>query len=68
MLILYVLDVHEETPSKDSSVRGSNPGWKDTFSIDVKVGEIHRCMIEIYMLGEREKRHVYRGAMVTGGT
>ena len=27
---------------KDSSVRGSNPRWKDTFSIDDKGGEIYR--------------------------
>jgi hypothetical protein len=27
---------------KDSSVRGSNPGWKDTFSIDDKGGEIYQ--------------------------
>jgi hypothetical protein len=27
---------------KDNSVRGSNPGWKDTFSIDDKGGEIYQ--------------------------
>jgi hypothetical protein len=27
---------------KDSSVRGSNPGWKDAFSIDDKGGEIYQ--------------------------
>jgi hypothetical protein len=27
---------------KDSSVRGSNIGWKDTFSIDDKGGEIYK--------------------------
>jgi hypothetical protein len=27
---------------KDSSVRGSIPGWKDTFSIDDKGGEIYQ--------------------------
>jgi hypothetical protein len=27
---------------KDSSVRGSNPRWKDTFSIDDKGGEIYQ--------------------------
>jgi hypothetical protein len=26
---------------KDNSVRGSNPRWKDTFSIDEKEGEIY---------------------------
>jgi hypothetical protein len=36
---------------KDRSVRGSNPGWKDTFSIDVKGGEIYQ--MQRYMLGER---------------
>jgi hypothetical protein len=25
----------------DSLVRGSSPGWKDTFAIDEKVGEIY---------------------------
>jgi hypothetical protein len=42
MLILYILDLHEEAPSEDSSVRGSNPGWKDTFVIDEKGGEIYQ--------------------------
>jgi hypothetical protein len=27
---------------KDSSIRGNNPRWKDTFSIDVKGGEIYK--------------------------
>jgi hypothetical protein len=27
---------------KESSFRGSNPGWKDTFSIDDKGGEIYQ--------------------------
>jgi hypothetical protein len=27
---------------KDSSLRGSNPEWKDTFSIDDKGGEIYQ--------------------------
>jgi hypothetical protein len=26
----------------DSLIRGSSPGWKDTFSIDEKGGEIHQ--------------------------
>ena len=26
---------------KDSSVRGRSPGWKDTFAIDEKWGEIY---------------------------
>jgi hypothetical protein len=42
MLILYVLDVHEETPQEDSSVRGRNPKWKYTFAIDDKGGEIYQ--------------------------
>jgi hypothetical protein len=27
---------------EDSSVRGSSPGWKDTFSIDFKGGDIYQ--------------------------
>jgi hypothetical protein len=27
---------------KDNSVRGRSPGWKDTFSIDDKGGEIYQ--------------------------
>jgi hypothetical protein len=27
---------------KDSSVRGRNPGWKDTFAIDNKGGQIYQ--------------------------
>ena len=27
---------------KDNSVRGSNPGWKDTFDIDNKGGDIYQ--------------------------
>jgi hypothetical protein len=42
MLILYVLDLHEEAPQEDNPVRGSNLGWKDTFSIDEKGGEIYQ--------------------------
>jgi hypothetical protein len=41
MLILYFLDVQEEAPEEDNSVRGSSPGWKDTFVIDDKGGEIY---------------------------
>jgi hypothetical protein len=41
MIILYVLYLHEEAPQEDSSVRGSNPGWKDTFAIDEKGVEIY---------------------------
>jgi hypothetical protein len=53
MLILYVLDVHEEAPQEDSSVRGSSLGWKDTFSIDEKGGEIyHMQRIEAWFQGE----------------
>jgi hypothetical protein len=35
---MYTRKHHKE----DSSVRGRNPGWKDTFSIDDKGGEIHQ--------------------------
>jgi hypothetical protein len=30
-----------ENHKYDNSFRGSNPGWKDTFSIDDKGGEIY---------------------------
>jgi hypothetical protein len=39
---------------KDSSVRGISPGWKDTFSIDDKGGEIyHMQNTEAWSQGER---------------
>jgi hypothetical protein len=54
MLILYVLDLHEEAPQEDSSVRGSSPGWKDTFSIDDKGGEIYQMQrTEAWFQGEQ---------------
>jgi hypothetical protein len=31
-----------EITSRKSLVKGSNPGWKDTFSIDEKGGEIYQ--------------------------
>jgi hypothetical protein len=38
---------------KYSSVRGSNPEWKDTFSIDEKGGEIYQMQnIEAWFRGE----------------
>jgi hypothetical protein len=57
MLILYVLDVHEEAPEEDSSARGSSPRWKDTFSIDDKGGKIYQMQrIETWFQGE----HIYQ--------
>jgi hypothetical protein len=54
----------------DKSVRGSSPGWKDTFSIDDKGGQIHQMQrTEAWFQGEqwsqrcRGWRHVYRGSM-----
>jgi hypothetical protein len=39
---------------KDSSVRGRNPRWKDTFSIDDKGGEIYQMQsTEAWFQGER---------------
>jgi hypothetical protein len=39
---------------KDSSVRGSSPRWKDTFSIDDKGGEIYQMQnTEAWFQGER---------------
>jgi hypothetical protein len=50
---------------RGQSVRGSSPGWKDTFSIDDKGGEIYQM---------RGQRHGSRGSnlsdaedMVPGG-
>jgi hypothetical protein len=38
---------------KDSSVRGRNPGWKDTFSIDDKGGDIYQMQsTEAWFQGE----------------
>jgi hypothetical protein len=39
---------------KDNSVRGSNPRWKDTFSIDDKGGDIYQMQnIEAWFQGDR---------------
>jgi hypothetical protein len=35
---MYMRKQHKE----DSSVRGSSPGWKDTFAIDDKGGDIYQ--------------------------
>jgi hypothetical protein len=55
---------------EDNSFRGSNPRWKDTFSIDEKRGEIHQMQrTEAWFQGEqwsqrcRGQRHVSRGRM-----
>jgi len=43
---------------RGQSVRGSSPGWKDTFAIDEKVGEIYQMQrIEV-----EDKCMVPRGA------
>jgi hypothetical protein len=54
----------------DSLVRGSSLGWKDTFAIDDKGGEIHQMhRIEAWFQGEKwsqrckGQRHVSRGIM-----
>jgi hypothetical protein len=47
MSYIYMRKHHKEDSSgweisfRKSSVRGSNSGWKDTFSIDEKGGEIY---------------------------
>jgi hypothetical protein len=47
---MYTRKHHKE----DSSVRGSSPGWKDTFSIDEKVGEIYQMQrTEAWFPGEK---------------
>jgi hypothetical protein len=45
---------------KDSSVRGSSPRRKYTFSVDEKGGEIYQMQRK--MLGEISKRHGSRGS------
>jgi hypothetical protein len=50
---------------KDSSVRGSNPRWKDTFSIDEKGERFIRCKGKC--LEKEHRGMVPGGAMVTGG-
>jgi hypothetical protein len=38
---------------RGKSVRGRNPGWKDTFAIDEKGGEIYQMQrIEAWFQGE----------------
>jgi hypothetical protein len=66
MSYMYMRKHHKE----DNSARGSSPGWKDTFSIDDKGGEIHQMQrIEAGFHGEkwshrcRGQRHVSRGSM-----
>jgi hypothetical protein len=40
---------------KDSSVRGSSPRWKDTFSIDDKGGEIYQMHERNYWRESKEE-------------
>ena len=47
---MYMRKHHKE----DNSVRGNNPGWKDTFAIDDKGGEIYQ-MQDINAWRERTK-------------
>jgi hypothetical protein len=62
MLILYVLDVHKEAPYEDSSVMGSSPGWKDSFAIDDKGGEIYQMQrTEAWFQGEHEIETWFQG-------
>jgi hypothetical protein len=55
---------------EDNSVRGSSPGWKDTFYIDDKGGEIHQMQrTKAWFQGEKwsqrciRQRHVSKGSM-----
>jgi hypothetical protein len=54
---------------RGQSVRGSSPGWKDTFSIDDKGGEIYQMQrTEAWFQGSRfircrGQRHGSRGSM-----
>jgi hypothetical protein len=63
---MYTRNRHKE----DNSVRGSSPGWKDTFDIDDKGGEIHqKRRTEAWFHGEkwsqicRGQRHVSKRSM-----
>jgi hypothetical protein len=63
---MYTRKHHKE----GSSVRGSIPRWKETFSINEKGGEIHQMQrIEAWFQREiwsqrcRGQRHVLRGSM-----
>jgi hypothetical protein len=63
---MYTRKYHKE----DSSVRGRNLGWKDTFSIDDKGGEIPQMQrTKAWFQGEkwshrcRGQRNVSRGGM-----
>jgi hypothetical protein len=63
---MYMGKHHKE----DSSVKGSIPGWKDTFAMDEKGGEIHQMQrTEACFQGEqwsqrcRGQRHVSKGSM-----
>jgi hypothetical protein len=63
---MYMRKHHRE----DISVRGSNPGWKDTFAIDDKGEDIHKMQRkEAWFQGEkwsqrcRRQRHVSRRSM-----
>jgi hypothetical protein len=59
---LYLILIHPPLSiniPKDSSVRRSSPGWKDTFSIDDKGGEIYQM--------QSTKARFQGGVMVIGG-
>ena len=50
MSYMYMRKHHKE----DNSVRGRNPIWKDTFTIDDKGGDIHQMhRIEASFQGEQ---------------
>jgi hypothetical protein len=54
MLILYVLDVHEEAPSEDSLSGGETPDGKIPLPLMTKGERFIRC---------RGQRHGFRGSM-----
>jgi hypothetical protein len=56
-----------EISFKKSSVRGSSPGWKYTFAIDDKGGEISQMQDRELNAWRKRKRHGYKGEMVTAG-
>jgi hypothetical protein len=53
---------------RGQSVRGRNPGWKDTFAIDDKGGEIYQMQrTEAWSLGGSDLSDVEDRGMVLGG-
>jgi hypothetical protein len=69
MLILYVLDVHEEAPEEDSLSGGAAPDGKIPLPLMTKGERFIRCRGQrhgsrwIRFIRCRGKRHGFRGSM-----